>query len=54
MVQDSKFMVSLARPQSTNVREIPDARPEDFRKATEQVFHRKDAASGVELMVLIR
>jgi len=32
--------------------EIPTAKPADFKKATEQVFHRKNAASGVEVMVL--
>ena len=32
--------------------EIPDAKPEDFKKATEQVFHNSGAASGVEVMVL--
>ncbi len=32
--------------------EIPNAKPEEFKKATEQVFHQKDAASGIELMVL--
>jgi hypothetical protein len=26
--------------------------PEQFQKATEQVFHQKDAASGVEVLVL--
>jgi uncharacterized protein len=28
------------------------ARPEDFKKATEQVFHSKDAASVVEVTIL--
>ena len=31
--------------------DIPNAGPEDFRKATEQVFHRRDAASGIEVLV---
>jgi putative CocE/NonD family hydrolase len=34
--------------------DIPNARPQDFQKATERVFHNKDAASGIELMVLDR
>jgi hypothetical protein len=33
---------------------IPMARPADFQKATEKVFHRKEAASGVEVMVLTK
>jgi len=32
--------------------EIPNAKPEDFKTATERVFHQKDAASGVEVLVL--
>jgi uncharacterized protein len=51
-IQSSWFPLVDRNPQTFG--EIPDARPEDFKKATEQVFHRKDAASGVELMVLIR
>ena len=51
-IQSSWFPLVDRNPQTFV--EIPDARPEDFRKATEQVFHRKDAASGVQLMVLIR
>lgn len=51
-IQSSWFPLVDLNPQTFV--EIPDARPEDFKKATEQVYHRKDAASGVELMVLIR
>lgn len=51
-IQSSWFPLVDRNPQTFG--EIPDARPEDFKKATEQVFHRKDAPSGVELMVLIR
>ena len=51
-IQSSWFPLVDRNPQTFG--EIPDARPEDFKKATEHVFHRKDAASGVELMVLIR
>lgn len=49
-IQSSWFPLVDRNPQTFG--EIPDARPEDFKKATEQVFHRKDAPSGVELMVL--
>ena len=54
MVQIQSSWFPLVDRNSQTFGEIPDARPEDFKKATEQVFHRKDAASGVELMVLIR
>jgi putative CocE/NonD family hydrolase len=49
-IQSSWFPLVDRNPQS--FMEIPFAKPEDFKKATEQVFHSKDAASGVEVMVL--
>jgi hypothetical protein len=49
-VQSSWFPLTDRNPQTFT--DIPTARPEDFKKATEQVFHQKDAASGVEVMVL--
>jgi len=49
-IQSSWFPLVDRNPQTFV--DIPNARPEDFKKATEQVFHRKDAPSGVELMVL--
>jgi len=49
-IQSSWFPLVDRNPQTFG--EIPDARPEDFKKATEQVFHRRGAASGVELMIL--
>jgi putative CocE/NonD family hydrolase len=49
-IQSSWFPLVDRNPQTFV--EIPDARPEDFKKATQQVFRRKDAASGVELLVL--
>lgn len=49
-VQSSWFPLTDRNPQIfTN---IPFAKPEDFRKATETVFHQKGAASGVEVMVM--
>jgi hypothetical protein len=32
--------------------DIAKARPEDYRKATETVYHQAGAASGIEVMVL--
>jgi len=32
--------------------DIAKAKPEDFKKATETIFHQADAASGIELIVL--
>jgi putative CocE/NonD family hydrolase len=49
-VQSSWFPLTDRNPQSFT--DIPNARPEDFQKATEQVFRQKDAASGVEVLVL--
>jgi uncharacterized protein len=49
-IQSSWFPLVDRNPQTFT--EIPTAKPADFKKATEQVFHRKSAASGVEVMVL--
>ena len=48
-VQSSWFPLVDRNPQSFV--DIPNAKPEDFKKATETVFHRRDAASGVEVLV---
>jgi putative CocE/NonD family hydrolase len=49
-VQSSWFPLTDRNPQTFT--DIPTAQPEQFVKATEQVFHQKDAASGVEVLVL--
>ena len=49
-VQSSWFPLTDRNPQTFT--DIPYATPEDFHKATEQVFHQKDAASGVEVLVM--
>jgi uncharacterized protein len=49
-VQSSWFPLVDRNPQTFT--DIPHARPEDFKKATETVFHDRDAASGVEVLVL--
>jgi len=49
-VQSSWFPLIDRNPQTFT--DIPNARPEEFQKATEQIFHQKDAASGVELLVM--
>ena len=49
-IQSSWFPLVDRNPQSFV--DIPHANPEDFKKATEQVFHDKEAASGVEVLVL--
>jgi putative CocE/NonD family hydrolase len=49
-VQSSWFPLTDRNPQTFT--DIPYAKPEDFQKATEQIFHQKDAASGVEVLVL--
>jgi|ERR1035441_8517394 putative CocE/NonD family hydrolase len=49
-VQSSWFPLTDRNPQVFT--DIPNASPDDFKKATEQVFHEKDAASGVEVLVM--
>ena len=49
-IQSSWFPLVDRNPQTFT--DIPHAKAEDFKPATEQVFHRKSAASGVEVMVL--
>jgi uncharacterized protein len=49
-VQSSWFPLVDRNPQTFV--DIPHAKPEDFRKATERVFHAADAASGVEVLIL--
>jgi putative CocE/NonD family hydrolase len=49
-VQSSWFPLTDRNPQIFT--DIPNAKPEGFQKATEQVFHQKDAASGVEVLVM--
>jgi hypothetical protein len=49
-VQSSWFPLVDRNPQTFT--DIPHARPEDFKKATETIFHDHDAASGVEVLVL--
>ena len=49
-VQSSWFPLTDRNPQVFT--DIPYANPEQFKQATEEVFHQKDAASGVELLVV--
>jgi hypothetical protein len=49
-VQSSWFPLVDRNPQSFI--DIPNAKPEDFQKATEQIFRQKGAASGVEVLVM--
>ena len=49
-VQSSWFPLTDRNPQTFT--DIPHARPEDFQKATEQIFRSSDAASGVEVLVM--
>jgi predicted acyl esterase len=49
-VQSSWFPLTDRNPQTFT--DIPHAKPEDFRAATEQVYRSAGEASGVELMVL--
>lgn len=49
-IQSSWFPLTDRNPQVFT--DIAKARPEDFRKATETVFHQADAASALELLVL--
>ncbi|MGB7983889.1 MAG: CocE/NonD family hydrolase [Terracidiphilus sp.] len=49
-VQSSWFPLTDRNPQVFT--DIPNAKPEQFQKATEQLFRQKDAASGVEVLVM--
>ncbi len=49
-VQSSWFPLVDRNPQTFT--DIPNARPEEFRKATEKIVRNKTAASGVEVMLL--
>ena len=49
-VQSSWFPLCDRNPQTFC--DIPNAKPEDFKKATQQVFRSKAAASGVEVLVM--
>jgi hypothetical protein len=49
-VQSSWFPLTDRNPQIFI--DIPNVRPEDFKKATEQVFRQNGAASGVEVLVM--
>ncbi len=51
-VQSSWFPLADLNPQ-TFVR-IPEAKPEDFRKATQRVYRSAAQASGIEVMVLTK
>ena len=49
-VQSSWFPLTDRNPQTFT--DIPNAPPEEFQKATEQIFRQKDAASGAEVLVM--
>jgi predicted acyl esterase len=49
-VQSSWFPLVDRNPQTFV--DIPHARPEDFRSATERIYHAADSESGVEVLVL--
>ncbi|MDN4061411.1 CocE/NonD family hydrolase [Massilia sp. YIM B02769] len=49
-VQSSWFPLVDLNPQTFT--RIPNAKPEDFVKATQRVYHQPDAASGLQLMVM--
>jgi uncharacterized protein len=48
-VQSSWFPLGDRNPQTFT--DIPNARPSDFRKATERVYRAADAPSAITLMV---
>jgi uncharacterized protein len=49
-VQSSWFPLTDRNPQIFT--DIPNTTPDKFTKATEQVYHQKDAASGIEVLVM--
>jgi uncharacterized protein len=51
-VQSSWFPLTDRNPQTFV--NIPDAKPSDFVKATERVYHSKEQASGIEVGVIAK
>jgi hypothetical protein len=51
-VQSSWFPLVDRNPQTFV--DIPKAKPEDFRKATERIYRERGHASGIEMQVLER
>lgn len=49
-VQSSWFPLVDRNPQTFT--DIPHAKTEDFKTATQTVYHQADAASGIEVLVL--
>ena len=49
-VQSSWFPLTDLNPQTFT--DIPNSKPEDFKKATERVYHSQQGASGVMVNVL--
>jgi putative CocE/NonD family hydrolase len=49
-VQSSWFPLTDRNPQTFT--DIPHAKPEEFKKATEEIYHEQSAPSGIELMIL--
>ena len=49
-VQSSWFPLADRNPQTFT--DIPNAKPSDFKAATETIYHSGDAASGVEVLVM--
>jgi putative CocE/NonD family hydrolase len=49
-IQSSWFPLTDRNPQTFT--DIPNAKPEDFKKETETIFHNQAASSGVEVLVL--
>ena len=49
-VQSSWFPLYDRNPQTFT--DIPNAKPQDFHRATERIYHRKDADSRIELLIL--
>jgi putative CocE/NonD family hydrolase len=49
-VESSWFPLTDRNPQALT--DIPHATPDQFQKATERIFRQKDAASGVEVLIL--
>jgi uncharacterized protein len=50
-IQSSWFPLTDRNPQT--FLNIPDAKPSDFVKATQRVYHAQDQASGIEINVLV-
>jgi hypothetical protein len=48
----AEFLVPADRPEPATFTSIPKAKPEDFKAATQRVYHAAQTPSGLQLLVM--